>query len=756
LTRCLKRKKGQGEIVRKNSLDNRFLDFAYGCKTAFLLLLMILPGVFSADRSLDSERLTSDIRIKDYGLKSYVSVSHHLPHSEQTTWKLICKLPYNCQFQPWILVECSGGETIKFNSTNPLVLYLTPTESVITSPGEKAYEAKNWISGEGAIYTIPPGVTVKEVKYRETGYDTQLAGYFKCNDDDYNILWQRAARTAYICMRGHFFDCPDRERVEFWGDGVAELGQSFYLFDSNAHLLCKNLVRRKLEPEFYPGQILEFLGEYGLWFYYLQTGDLDSLRAVYGQTKNFLFEEYKFGRPRTWFDWGNKDIDRPVIETCLYYNCLETLKKIAGLIGQENDIPAIEEKLKEIRENFDRLYWQGNYYKSSVALTPDDRANALAIDVGLAEKAKWESIYNEVLSKTTKASNFFDRWVFEALCKIGKQDEALKRMASRYRTMIQSRFTTLWEHYDRWWMDHFDDASSLNHGWNTPALVLSQTIAGISPEGPGWSIYHVFPKEAFLTSIKVAVPTIKGNIRMNLNKSADRYMLQLFSPGQTVAIVGIPKMAFSKLERIKANGRIIWTEGTYCGGQKGLSWAGEDEGYLKLKVEAGNWEFVASGKLILDFSKKPRPRVKEGKPLNKRNWTATASVLNSTFLFSGEKIPVDISAANAIDGDYWTGWRDMTQRQYPGQWFQIDMKKREKFSKIILDNTWALWDSPAEYSVSISDDGQHWSRPVAAGKGELGITTIQFPQQKARYIRITQTGTNPLYHWSIYEIEVYR
>ena len=29
--------------------------------------------------------------------------------------------------------------------------------------------------------------------------------------------WNKAARTAYICMRDHFYDCPDRERVGFWG-----------------------------------------------------------------------------------------------------------------------------------------------------------------------------------------------------------------------------------------------------------------------------------------------------------------------------------------------------------------------------------------------------------------------------------------------------------------------------------------------------------------------------------------------------------
>jgi hypothetical protein len=39
---------------------------------------------------------------------------------------------------------------------------------------------------------------------------------------------------------------------------------------------------------------------------------------------------------------------------------------------------------------------------------------------------------------------------------------------------------------------------------------------------------------------------------------------------------------------------------------------------------------------------------------------------------------------------------------------------------------------------------------------QLGITTITFETQTAQYIRITQTGQNATYHWSIYELDVYR
>ena len=696
--------------------------------------------------------------MKDYGLKEYIYLSKDLPHSEKKEWRLVCHIPYNCHFQPWIQVEGPEGKKIALNSSNPLVLYLTDTEKYITRAGDQAYEAKNWISGEGAIYTIPAGLTVKAVKYRETGYNTKFAGSFECNDNDYNILWKKGARTAYICMRDWFFDCPDRERVGFWGDGTPELNQCFYAFDTASHALCKDLVLRPLQKGFYPGQQLEFLGEYGLWFYYMQTGDLTSVSSVYESTKKFLLSTYKFGKKNQWFDWGKEIKDVAIIENCFMFIDLKALKRLALLTGHLSDTIIINSRLDSIKSTFNRTYWKGNYYMSDQVATPDDRANAMCINSGLADSSKWDDIYNSVLTKFTNSSCFFDRWVFEALCKIGKEEYALLRMSNRYKTMIPASFTTLWEHYDRWWAswkNAYDDGSSLNHGWNPPVIILSGIIAGVAPEEPGWSVYHVFPKEAFLTSIKTVVPTVKGEIKMEMNKTATSYKLSLVSPVKTKARVGIPKKSFSSLKTIKVNGVIIW-EGSYSGGVEGISWIGEDADYIKFNVTPGNWSFVGSGTLPLNSPKKLPVIAPMSEALDKKMWSATASVKDSTFLFTDEKIPVDISAANAIDGDHWTGWRDMTKKQYPGQWFMLDMGRQQKFDKIVLDCTWAQWDSPNKYSVSVSDDAKNWGRPVTSGSGEAGITTINFPTQNARYIKITQNGRDTTYNWSVYEIDVFR
>jgi hypothetical protein len=112
-------------------------------------------NAFSQNKSVDTHPA-----IKDYGLKNYISYSRSIPYTSNTAWQLVCQMPTNCHFQPWIEIENAEGKTILLNSSNPLVQYLTKTESFVAKKGRQIYEAKNWISGEGAVYTIPAGATV--------------------------------------------------------------------------------------------------------------------------------------------------------------------------------------------------------------------------------------------------------------------------------------------------------------------------------------------------------------------------------------------------------------------------------------------------------------------------------------------------------------------------------------------------------------------------------------------------------------------
>lgn len=105
---------------------------------------------------------------------------------------------------------------------------------------------------------------------------------------------------------------------------------------------------------------------------------------------------------------------------------------------------------------------------------------------------------------------------------------------------------------------------------------------------------------------------------------------------------------------------------------------------------------------------------------------------------------------NAIDGEPSTRWAS-GNAQMPGQWFQIDMGTAQTFSGLELNATGSAQDAPAGYDVYVSHDGTTWGGAVASGVGTT-ITTIAFPTQTARYIKLVQTGTNMSAWWSMHEV----
>ena len=715
--------------------------------------------------------------LKDYGLREYVYLTKTLPHSENNAWTLVCKLPYNAQFQPWIEVEAPAGRTILMDSTNPLVPSQQPAQEYPTKSGIQSYEAPNWISGEGARYTIPAGVTVRSVRFRETGVDTEFAGSFSCNDSDYNLLWQKATRTCYLCMRDHFMDCPDRERSEWLGDAVLQMEESFYAFDTRSHVMARNLILSK-QFNGLQGQDLIAHGEFGEWTYFMYTGDRATISAIYSSTKEYL-DKYEFdesglpihrGDGWDWYDWGVGTTDKEVIQVAEYFTAIKALKKMAGVTGHAGDIAAIDVKLDSIMANFDKVFWKGNGYRSGH--NPDERANAMAVVAGLADKSRWPTI-GALLKKKGECGPYFERWVLEALCIMRMPEQALLRMHDRYKVQIQSDFSTLSEYMERSFENtapnstDSDEYLTLNHAWNTPNVILSRFIAGVAPETSGWSTYHVLPQEAFLTTVKVVVPSVKGTIRVNLQKTEKQYKLDLSSPADTSAIVGIPKVAFKSLKDISVNGNKVW-DGTYAQTVSGVSWNGEDLNYVKFNVTPGIWSFVASGSLT-STSPKEAPQRSTDLKLNKKSWSVSAFADQQSYKggpWGGRSWSIDASAVNAIDEDPWTGWRAIdpqkplsaagqySGQQTPGQWLMVDLKKARTFHKVILDNTWAPYDFPKSYEVYASNDTANWGLPVATGAGELGLTTIVFPQTTARYLKIVQTGTKDK-PWSVFELNIF-
>ena len=118
----------------------------------------------------------------------------------------------------------------------------------------------------------------------------------------------------------------------------------------------------------------------------------------------------------------------------------------------------------------------------------------------------------------------------------------------------------------------------------------------------------------------------------------------------------------------------------------------------------------------------------------------------------------------AIDARKETRW-DTAGPQQPGQFFEVDLSRTITLAMLSLTLGSSELDYPRGYRVEVSEDGRTWT--LAAEENEVLIDIraylrpkdlaldIPLPNVAARFIRIVNTGEDPLRYWSIHELEVY-
>jgi hypothetical protein len=125
---------------------------------------------------------------------------------------------------------------------------------------------------------------------------------------------------------------------------------------------------------------------------------------------------------------------------------------------------------------------------------------------------------------------------------------------------------------------------------------------------------------------------------------------------------------------------------------------------------------------------------------NRKEWKLSAS-----------HKPADVGLA--VDGNAGTRYTTGVH-QTPGMWFQIELPQETKIAGLELDSMKSPNDYPRGYTVEISSDGSTW-KSVSTGKGNGPITNIVFSPAKAKFIRITQTGSVAGNFWSIHELQIF-
>ena len=414
------------------------------------------------------------------------------------------------------------------------------------------------------------------MKYRETGYDSSFSGDFKCDDEFLNSLWQKSLRTLYVTMRDNFMDCPDRERAQWWGDVTSEMIMTMYSMDSNSYLLYQKGVEAMLSHvddtkvlqtvvpisgDYFELPVQQLAGIVGFRTYYEYTGDLSFIEKVYGPSLDYL-KLWEIGENNLvvhrsgswdWPDWGSK-ADMTAIENAWVYYALSATEEMAELLGKDVDLPFITERKEAIAEGYKAL-WTEEGFRSEDAKNPDDRANALAVLAGLAEKEQYEAVLN-VLKTTENSSPYMEYYVLEALCKMGEYEAARDRIKGRYEGMMAEDYSTLWEFWNSW-------QGTMNHAWSGgPLVIMSKHFAGIAPLEAGYERVKIEPQYTLSDSLSCTVPSVKGLITLKYEKSDSNYIIDLTLPEGVKTDLYVPDGA-----TVNVNSELYYSNGEYAGGK---------------------------------------------------------------------------------------------------------------------------------------------------------------------------------------------
>lgn len=504
---------------------------------------------------------------KDFGVKTINYELH--PGTKRDT--LIATLPGNLQITPVIDVTAAqGGDTIDLWTNHS---HMAGTWNVraqyITRKGQQQYESLGWMNGEKIIIYLPKGVKVNGVSYRQTGYDTYVEGTFSCDNDFYTRFWQKALNTLYVNMRDTYFDCPERERAQWWGDEVILTSQAFYTLSlSSIDLMRKGMlelaawqfdngVLHAPVPGSYkselPGQMLAAVGYYGFWNYYMNTGDSATIRKVYPAVRRYL-ERFPldstgltapYKATWEWGDWGTNR-DMRLIYAGWHYLALDGMARMADMLGLSADAREYRTTMERIKQGYN-LCWNGYGYRHPQYMgATDDRVQALAVLSGIADESKYDKLFN-VFKTQEYASPYMERYVTEALFKMGKGEYAMSRLKKRIAPMVDDKdYPTLWEFWDAR-KKNFNGGSS-NHAWSGGGLtVIAQKLMGAETIEPCWRRFKIDPQYVTFGEANLSFPTLSGTVSTAFKREGKQLCMSVGVPKKSEALVYIPSTATSRI-----------------------------------------------------------------------------------------------------------------------------------------------------------------------------------------------------------------
>lgn len=379
-------------------------------------------------------------------------------------------------------------------------------------------------------------------------------GYFKCDDEKINRIWDIGAYTMQLTTREFFIDGIKRDRWTWSGDAIQSYLMNYYLFfDTETVRNTIWLLRGKDPVSSHTNTIMDytFFWFLSIYDYYLFTGDENFIQQIYPRMQSLM--EYVLGRTNkngmvegltgdwVFVDWADGYMDKHgelSFEQVLFAKSLETM----AICAKITDNPADETKYKHLfNDLFSKLedaFWDESkkaLVHNRINEVPQEAitrySNMFAIFYNYLSDEKKNQVKHSVLLNdsilgiSTPYMRFYE---LEALCALGEQESVTNEIRSYWGGMLDLGATSFWEKYnpgdkgsEHLAMYGRPYGKSLCHAWGaSPIYLLSKYYLGVQPLQPGFAEYSIRPVLGGLQWIEGAVPTPNGEVRVFMDNNS--------------------------------------------------------------------------------------------------------------------------------------------------------------------------------------------------------------------------------------------
>ena len=427
----------------------------------------------------------------------------------------------------------------------------------------------------------------------------ESASSFTSSNDTLNQIWDLCKYSIKATSALGLYVDGDRERIPYEADAL--INQLSHYGVDREYSMARRTHEYLLD---YPTWPTEWILQAVLiaWYDYMYTGDNRSLRANYDilknrtliqlrennglistttglQTPEFLSTIRFKDKIRDIVDWPHVGIlglnkneggeadgfvftDYNAVVNSYHYEALKLMSEIAKALELDYDSRYYKKEAESFLNKFNKFFLNKKlgYYMDGDSTTHSSlHANMFPIAFGMTPTNRIKPVMNFIKSRGMACSVYGSQFLMDALYEAEESDYALSMLLKTddrgWYNMIRVGSTISLEAWDNKYKPNQD----WNHAWGAaPANIIPRKLIGVEPIEAGFDRIRIKPQLSSLSWAKNIIPTIKGQITVEIENNVGEYSMMVTIPANIDSEVYLPLL--SRKFEVRVNGEVYNTK----------------------------------------------------------------------------------------------------------------------------------------------------------------------------------------------------